>query len=86
MIRKRKKSFWNSHRSLKRTATGASILYMVVTLSGWIILVRSLILLFLSPEVKVRLYERFRFENFFYLYAGISFVFGVYLTWAAFSA
>ena len=39
-----------------------------------------------SPEVKVRLYERFRFENFFYLYAGISFVFGVYLTWAAFSA
>lgn len=59
---------------------------VVVTLSGWIILVRSLILLFLSPEVKVRLYERFRFENFFYLYAGISFVFGVYLTWAAFSA
>jgi len=59
---------------------------VVVTLSGWIILVRSLILLFLSPEVKVRLYERFRFENFFYLYAGIIFVFGVYLTWAAFSA
>ena len=59
---------------------------VVVTLSGWIILVRSLILLFLSPEVKVRLYERFRFENFFYLYAGISFVFGVYLTWAGFSA
>lgn len=35
---------------------------------------------------KGSLNERFRFENFFYLYAGISFVFGVYLTWAAFSA
>ncbi len=46
----------------------------------------ALTIYFLSPEVKVRLYERFRFESFFYLYAGISFVFGVYLIWAAFSA
>ncbi len=30
----------------------------------------ALTIYFLSPEVKVRLYERFRFESFFYLYAG----------------
>jgi hypothetical protein len=71
---------------LSHNVWSGGALPVVVTLSGWIILVRSLILLFLSPEVKVRLYERFRFENFFYFYAGISFVFGVYLTWAAFSA
>jgi len=71
---------------LSHNVWSGGALPVVVTLFGWIILIRSLILLFLSPEFKVRLFEMFHFENFFYLYAAISFVFGTYLTWAGFSA
>jgi len=60
------------------------VLQIVVTLLGWIILIRGVVLLFLSPQGKVRLFEMFRFAELFYLYVGITLVLGLYLTFAGF--
>jgi len=57
---------------------------IVVTLLGWIILIRGVVLLFLSPQGKVRFFEMFRFAELFYLYVGITLVLGLYLTFAGF--
>src|SRR5258708_20369207 len=57
---------------LSHNVWSGGALPVVVTLSGWIILVRSLILLLLSPEVKARLYERFHFQTFFFPHPEIS--------------
>ena len=59
---------------------------VVVTLVGWVILIRGLILLFLSPQAVVGLYEAIHFEEFFYLYVAISLVLGLYLTYAGFTS
>ena len=53
---------------------------VVVTLLGWIILIRGVALLFLSPTAKIRFFEMFRYADLFYLYAGITIVLGLYLT------
>jgi len=57
---------------------------IIVTLLGWIILIRGVVLLFLSPQGKVRFFEMFRFAELFYLYVGITLVLGLYLTFAGF--
>jgi len=59
---------------------------IVVTLLGWIILIRGVVLLFLSPRGKVRFFEMFRLEELLYLYAGITLVLGFYLTYAGFTS
>jgi hypothetical protein len=59
---------------------------IVVTLLGWITLIRGVVLLFLSPEGKVYFFEMFRFAEQFYLYAGIALVLGAYLTIAGFAS
>ncbi len=58
---------------------------VVVTLVGWVILISGVVLLFLSPEAVVSLFEIFRFEELFYIYAGITLALGLYLTYAGFS-
>jgi hypothetical protein len=57
---------------------------VIVTLIGWINLIRGLILLLLPPEAVASLFEMFHFEKRFYLYAAITFVFGLYLTYMGF--
>ena len=42
-------------------------------------------LLFLSPQGKIRFFEMFRFAELFYLYTGIILVLGIYLTGAGFT-
>ena len=59
-------------------------LTVVVTLLGWIILVRGLLLLLLTPETFVKLFESFHFDQFLLLYLAIPLVLGVYLTWGGF--
>jgi hypothetical protein len=59
---------------------------VIVTLLGWIILIRGVVLLFLSPSAKVRFFEMFHFADLFYLYAGITLVLGLYLTIAGFTS
>jgi len=58
---------------------------VVVTLLGWIILIRGVVLLFLSPQAKIRFFEMFRYEQLFPLYVGITLVLGLYLTYAGFT-
>src|ERR1700681_3100671 len=59
---------------------------VLVTLFGWIILLRGLVLLMLPHETIVRLFEMSRFADLFYLYAAIPLILGLYLTFAAFTA
>jgi len=59
---------------------------VIVTLLGWIILIRGVALLFLSPTAKIRFFEMFRYADLFYLYAGITLVLGLYLTIAGFTS
>ena len=46
------------------------MLTVVVTVIGWVILIRGTVLLFLSQAATARLVEWFQFEEFFYLYLG----------------
>ena len=57
---------------------------VVVTLVGWVILVRGVVLLVLPPDTVARLFDMVRFAELFYLYAGITLLLGLYLTWAGF--
>ena len=59
---------------------------VVVTLFGWILLIRGALLLFLSPEAVAGWIDFLHFEQLFYLYAGITLILGLYLTYAGFKA
>ncbi len=60
---------------------------VVVTLVGWITLIRSLLILFLPPEMVRRLFfGQLRYQQLFYLYGAIALVLGVYLTYSGFTS
>jgi vacuolar-type H+-ATPase subunit I/STV1 len=59
---------------------------VVVTLLGWMILLRGVVLLLLSQPATVRLVAWFRFDELFYLYLGLAVALGVYLTILGFLA
>jgi hypothetical protein len=59
---------------------------VVVTLVGWLILAKALLLLFLTPEVLIRQFERMQYGEHIYLYLAPTLVLGLYLTWAGFTA
>ena len=61
-------------------------LQIVVTLIGWLILIRSAALLMLSPEATARLLDALQYERRFYLYMSVTLILGLYLTYAAFNA
>jgi hypothetical protein len=62
-------------------------LVVVVTLVGWMALVKSLFFLFLPPEKETRLFlQQLHYQQFFYLYSAISLVLGVYLTYEGFKS
>jgi hypothetical protein len=57
---------------------------VVVTLVGWILLVKGLIFLLLSPETSATYFEAFRYGQLFYVYTSITLVIGIYLTFSSF--
>jgi len=58
---------------------------VVVTLVGWMALVKSLFFLFLPPEMEAGLFLRqIHYQQLFYVYSAISLVLGVYLTYGGF--
>ena len=60
-------------------------LVVVVTLVGWMALVKSLFFLFLPPEMETRLFlQQPHYQQLFYLYGAISLALGVYLTYGGF--
>jgi hypothetical protein len=57
---------------------------VIVTLIGWIALIKGALLLFLSPEAESSLFlDTLHLEHFFYLYLGGTLLLGIYLTYAA---
>jgi hypothetical protein len=62
-------------------------LVVVVTLVGWMALVKSLFFLFLPPEMEAGLFLRqIHYQQLFYVYSAISLVLGVYLTYGGFKS
>ena len=59
---------------------------IVVTLFGWSVLIRGLLLLFLPSDAMVNLFEMFHFGELFYIFAVISLVLGIYLTYGGFTS
>ena len=71
---------------LAHNVWSGGVLPVVVTLVGWLILIRGLLLLFLSPAAAIGLFAGLHFEQLFYLYLAISLLFGIYLTYSGFRA
>ncbi len=62
-------------------------LTVIVTLVGWITLVKSLFFLFLPPELEAKFFLRqLHYRQLFYMYTAISLVLGVYLTYGGFKS
>lgn len=59
---------------------------VIVTLIGWIELIRGLLLLFLPSDRLESTLEALHFEKLYYLYAAVPFLLGAYLTYAGFTA
>ena len=53
---------------------------------GWLIAIRGVGLLALSPDAVIKLVDALRYEELFYFYMGITLLLGLYLTYAGFSA
>ena len=61
------------------------VLPVIVTLVGWLTLIKGLLFLFLSPEVAAGFFlGGLHYEQLFYLYAAISLILGFYLTYRGF--
>jgi hypothetical protein len=59
---------------------------VVVTLLGWVIVIRGAVLLALPPDTTMRLFEALRFEERFHVHMGVTLVLGLFLTYAGFTA
>jgi len=59
---------------------------VVVTLVGWLILAKGLLLLFLTPETLTRVLGHMHYGEHMYVYFAPALVIGFYLTWAGFTA
>jgi hypothetical protein len=58
---------------------------VVVTIIGWVTLLKSLLLLFLPPEMEAGLFlGQLHYPDLFYVYSGVSLVLGIYLTYGGF--
>ncbi len=59
---------------------------VVVTLVGWLILAKGVLLLFLAPGAVPRMFEQMRYSQHYDLYLAPALLIGLYLTWAGFTA
>jgi hypothetical protein len=69
---------------LAHNVWSGGLLPVVVTLIGWLILLRGLVLLFLPAAMVATLFEALHFARLLYLYASIALVLGIYLAMAGF--
>jgi hypothetical protein len=59
---------------------------VIVTLFGWIALIKGVIILFLPTQVAAGYLTALRYEQLFYSYAALMVVLGTYLTYAGFKS
>jgi hypothetical protein len=69
---------------LTHNVWSGGVLPIIVTLVGWVTLIRGLLLLSLSPEVLLGLLGMIHFSELFYLYVSISLIVGACLTYGGF--
>ena len=70
---------------LSHNIWSGGVLPVIVTLIGWLTLIKGLLFLFLSPEAAVGFFlGGLHYAQLFYLYAAISLIFGAYLTYGGF--
>ncbi len=63
------------------------VLAVIVTLVGWITLIKSLFFLLLPPEMEAGFFlGQLHYRQLFYMYTAISLVLGVYLTYGGFKS
>lgn len=61
-------------------------LAIIVTLIGWVALIKGALFLALTPEAEAALFMKgLHYREFFHLYAAISLAFGAYLTYGGFA-
>ena len=70
---------------LAHNVWSGGVLPVVVTLVGWLILAKGLMLLVIAPDALAQFYGKMHAGENLYLYLP-SFVIGLYLTWAGFAA
>jgi hypothetical protein len=71
---------------LAHNCWSGGVLTIVVTVFGWVFLIRGLLLLFLPSDILDSFIAVLHFEERFYLYALVPFLLGTYLTYAGFTA
>jgi len=59
---------------------------VVVTVIGWVLLIRGIVLVFISPGGAMGIFEALRFGDLYYVYVAIPLLMGLYLTFAGFTA
>ena len=59
---------------------------IIVTIVGWVSLIKGVVLLALPAGQMAKLYKAMRYERFYLAYVGVTLALGLYLTIAAFSA
>ena len=62
------------------------VLPVVVTLVGWLILAKGLMLLLVTPDALQQIFDHMQYGEHYDLYLAPSLVLGLYLTWAGFTA
>jgi hypothetical protein len=70
---------------LAHNVWSGGVLTVIVTLIGWLFVLRGVVWLFTPPEKLVKYYETMRFEQNYYLYTAITGVLGLYLTTEGFA-
>ena len=70
---------------LGHTVWSGGLLPVIVTIIGWVALIRSVALLFIPHQAMLDLISAIHLEQNYYLFAGISLLVGVYLTAAGFA-
>jgi len=60
------------------------LLPVIVTVVGWITLIKGLLFVFLTPDAIANLLEAMQYNQRFYLYAGVSILIGIYLSYSGF--
>ncbi len=59
---------------------------VVVTLVGWLMVIRGVVLLALPQDTLIKFFDAIRYEDRFYVFMGAGLVLGLYLTFAGFTA
>jgi vacuolar-type H+-ATPase subunit I/STV1 len=70
---------------LSHNVWSGGTLPVVVTLVGWLILIKGLLLVFLPPEGVASYLAALRYQELYYPYAAITLIIGAYLTYGGFT-